>query len=185
MKRFLLVAAFIVCALFVAGPASAVTLGADDVIGWVVNGAPSDLSDEVNYSNGIILAYTNSDPGPTACFGETCYGTNFGDFGALDPVTGTGAVTVNPPFTFPVDLSGGSYDYVYAKFGGFGTLYYLGGATSLDGITLGVFPPGVDTGGGLSHYVFFNPTQVPEGATLMMLGFGLAGVGTLRRFVKL
>jgi hypothetical protein len=158
-------------------------LGADDVIGWVVNGTPSDLASEINYANGIITAYNGSDPGPTACFGNNCYGTNFGDFGALDPVSGTGAVSVDPPFTFPVDLSGGSYDYVYAKMGGFGTLYWLGGASSLDGITT-VFPPGISTGGGLSHYVFFNPTQVPEAGTLMLLGFGLAGLGSFRRFMK-
>jgi hypothetical protein len=184
VKRFLLVAAALVCALAIASPASAIVLNGDDVIGWVVNGTPSDLTSEIEYANDIIDLYNPTfASGPTACDGNTCYATNDGAFGVLDPVVGTGAVTVDPPFTFPVDLSGGSYDYVYAKMGGFGTLYYLGGATSLDGITT-VFPPGVSTGGGLSHYVFFNPTEVPEPGTVMLLGFGLAGVVTFRRFRK-
>jgi hypothetical protein len=183
MKRFLLVAAFIACALFVAGPASAVTLDADDLIGTVVNGTPSDPASELTYANQLITMYNTSTSPVTI-------GTNTFTLDAgvnvpappLDPALATGAVTVDPP-VFPVDLTTTSYDYVYAKFGGFGALFWLGGATSLDGISLD--PPSGVQGGGLSHYTFFNPTQVPEGATLMLLGFGLAGVGTLRRFMKL
>jgi hypothetical protein len=181
MKRFLLVAAFVACALFVAGPASAFTLGLNDLIGTVDPATPSNIDAEVLFSNTLITAYNTSTSPPDVVIGPTtndltlAVGVNV-PAPPLDLVSATGALTVDPP-VIPYAL-GTSYDYVYAKFGGYGALYWLGGQT-------GNFEGFTGATSGLSHFVFFNPTQVPEGATLMMLGFGLAGVGTLRRFVKL
>jgi hypothetical protein len=184
VKRFLLVVALVVCAVGFAGPASAITLDSSYLIGTVINATPSSPTDEVNYSNQLITMY-NTDPNILTA---TTLGNDF--FLAdpmsinvpgedLDLVVLAGSLTSDPP-TFPSD---GGYDYLFAKFGGFGALFWVGGET-VDGISL-TPPEGVE-GGGLSHYVLFNPgtTQVPEAGTLMLLGFGLAGVGTLRRFLK-
>ncbi|MBW6504145.1 PEP-CTERM sorting domain-containing protein [bacterium] len=181
MKRFLLVVALIVCAVGFAGPASAVVLDDSYLIGTVIDGAPSSPTDEVGYANQLISMYNTGDPGPTVVGTETFALDVGGNVPAppLDPVVLAGSLTSDPP-TFP---STAGYDYLYAKFGGYGALFFIDGL-SFDSISL--TPPEGVQGGGLSHYALFNPgtTQVPEAGTLMLLGFGLAGVGTLRRFLK-
>lgn len=185
VKRFLLVAVALVCALAIAGPASAVVLDSGDLVGIIINGTPSDLASEVIYSNYLIDGYNSSTSGPFACDGNSCdpYDPNFGAFGTLNNVSATGAVEPASPF-FPIDLTSTSFEYLYAKFGGYAALFSLDAYTSIEGIdTSGFEPAGV--GGGLSHVALLNPTSVPEPGTLMLLGFGLAGMGTFRRFKKL
>jgi PEP-CTERM motif len=182
MKRFFLVVAVLVCAVGFAGPASAVTLGADDLIGYVIKGTNASPTEEVSYANKLIDMYLN---GPA----EDTIGTN--DFflanggsvpaaGTLDPVSLTDGAKVDPP-TFPSD---GGYDYLYAKFGGFAALFWVDGAI-VDGISLAP-PEGVE-GGGLSHYSLYNPgtTQVPEAGALLMFGSGLIGLVGYRRMRRM
>ena len=185
MKRFLLVVACIVCVLAVAAPAKAATLGFGDLIGTIINGAPANLGDETLYAQKLIDEYraSNNGPGnynPPGPINETWQVYNLGSFGVLPDATG-GVKDETGPF-FPIDLTSTSYEYLYAKFGGYGALFSLDDYPSIEGIdTSGVQPAGIP-GGGLSHVTLFNPTKVPEPMTLMLLGFGLAGVGTLRRF---
>jgi hypothetical protein len=187
MKRFLLVAAFIACALFVAGPANATVLDSSYLIGTVVDGIPSGAEQELLYVNSLITAYNNNtaagiifDAGPPLVNETFTTTTLVTDFGLLPSPAVFGTKDDSAPF-FNIDLSTTPYTYLYAKYGAaggdqFGALYFIAGLTSIENI---------NPNQGLSHVSLYNPTQVPEGATLMLLGFGLAGVGTLRRFMKL
>ena len=189
VKRFLIVAACFVCAVAYAGPANAVFLGSGDLVGTIVDGVPTGAGDELAYIQALVDAY-NAPPGPTTgtVSSETWYLESAPpDFGATlpDPIFGT--KDDSAPF-FDIDLSSGTtYTYLYAKYGGgqtggYSALYYIDGITLIEGI-IPTVPIGATSGLGLSHVSLYN-RQVPEPATLMLLGFGLAGLGTFRRFRK-
>ena len=169
MKRFLLVVACLVCALAMASPASAVVLGADQLVGTKADASPANIASELGYANTLITAYNLGGPAPAGY--------------ALDPplpTTPLPAATggVKTEDVLPANTTGSSY--IWLKLGPSGALYYIAG---LDTVT-GFSNPFGSQGFGFSHATLFGPTQVPEGATLMLLGFGLAGVGTFRRFLK-
>ena len=188
MKRFLIVAACFVCAVAFAGPANAVVLGSGDLIGTIVDGVPSGAGEELVYIQALVDAY-NAPPGPTSgtVNSETWYLESAPpDFGATLPNPIFGTKDDSAPF-FDIDLSSGTYTYLYAKYGGgqtggYSALYFIDGITLIEGITPTV-PTGATSGLGLSHVSLYN-RQVPEPATLMLLGFGFAGIGTFRRFMK-
>ena len=183
MKRLLLVVACIVSAVAVANPVSAVTLTSSDLIGYVIDGAPSSPTDEVAYANQLISMY-NADPnitGPIVVGTETFILSLGGNVPPEDLalLVLAGSLTIDPP-VLPYDTSPDAYDYLLAKFGGYSALFWLGGETVIDGITLD--PPAGVQGGGLSHFAFFNPTtRVPEAGALFMFGSGLIGLVGYRR----
>jgi hypothetical protein len=184
MKRFLLAVTCLVCALAVAVPASSAVLGLEFLVGTVEPAVPADPSDELTYSNNLIT-FWNGGADPSG--GGYTYDVTIAGAGGSVPTPldlATGGVQFDAGDVSGLDLTG--YTYVFAKFGQDGALYYLDGSiTSLDGFDP-AWGPFTQQGGGLSHVTLFGPgtTRVPEAGTLMLLGFGLAGVGTLRRFIK-
>jgi hypothetical protein len=77
----------------------------------------------------------------------------------------------------------GTYDYLFAHYGGprggFAEVWYVGDLSGM--ITI----PGNAFGHGLSGWALFTaPTGVPDGgATVMLLGAALAGLGMMRRYL--
>ena len=189
MKRLLLVAVCLVCALFVAGPSSAVELTIDDVIGTVIPSNPASTEAERTYSQKLIDLYNAGTLTPVT---DTLIPPHSVTFNVYDPNYNDFIVDFGGPLpaaTGGVDLGLGvngvfntaGYTYLYAKFGNNGVLYWLDGATSVSNL---VAPSGLGLEGGTGLSGVRLYTQVPEGGTLMLLGFGLAGVGTFRRFMK-
>lgn len=179
MKRFFLMAACFVCILAIAGPASAVTIGTSQLVGTKDWAQPADIANENDYANNLIVLYNAGATGggyTTNPSGPPVFGPTLPDL----PLIAAGDGVRFATFAAAGDTT--AYSYVWTKLGNSGALYYLGGLTeSVSGIDPNPFGP---TGSGLSHVTFFGPTQVPEAGTLMLLGFGLAGVGTFRRFMK-
>lgn len=190
MKRFLLVVACVVCAIGFAGPASATFLGPGDLIGTIVDGVPSGNPDELAYVQALINNY-NSIGGLTTGPVDAEIWTLNNDrpaFGNSLPSPIFGFKDEGSPF-FNIDLTGTSYLYLYAKYGGgqtggYSALYYLDSYTLIEGINPTV-PSGATAGLGLSHVTLWNPTQVPEAGALLMFGSGLIGLVGYRRMRRM
>ena len=182
MKKHLLVLTFLVCALLIAGPANAISLGFNDLIGNVAPGTPANLTEEAIRAGHIIDLYNVGAGGefvPSTGPGVPDYtyfivgGENV-PLPIIPSILGTG---VELPLGNPTP--GAAYTYVLAKLGQDDYLYYLGN----DMTPISIVDP-VGQGLGLSHLTLFNPTSVPEPGTLMLLGLGLVGVVAVRRFRK-
>lgn len=176
MKKSFLVVICLVCAVFVAGPANAVTLGLTDLIGTVVPGSPADEANELARLNQLITRY-NADLFAPVTIGLYTYDVSPGSqiFGALP--TATGGVHVDTAGVIPFDLTS-PYLYLMAKFGNQDAFYFLNGQTGTLTDLVSPFPA---KGGGLSHLTLFNPTQVPEAGALLLFGTGLIGLVGYRR----
>ena len=183
MKRYLLVAVCLVCALAAASPASATLLDENYIIGTVMDAAPASVANELVYAQNLINLYNVGTTGPTVIGTESynVWGANVGVFGVLT-TEDMGGFKVNGGNTtaFPLDVTGSTY--LWAKFGGYGALYWLDSIVSVDGIDTSGTQPSSVRGGGLSHV-----TLIPEPGTLILLGSGLLGlalVGGRKKFRK-
>lgn len=199
MKRFLLITMCLVCALAVAAPAKAATLGLEYLVGFVAPSTPANPSDELVLAQNLIDWYNGGGGASIDPSIDTNGGAN-GDGNSPNPVIdytyglqagsvvlaagvlpdATGGTQMVAPLDYPVDLTG--YTYLWAKFGPDGALYYLDGFSSLSGF-LPETGPFSSTGHGLSGITLFGPgtTLVPEAGALIMFGTGLIGLIGYRR----
>ena len=183
MKRILLVAACLVFALMIASPASAVVVLDFGIYGLGTSepGTPAGDQYELDRLNYLISLANPGTPDLPAPDTPNYTSLNLGTATAAAiplpyPATfdaGDKFSTSSTSFTLP-----GSYSYLLAKFANNTAYFYIGGLTG--DIEIGN-PFGE---GGISHVSLFGPSQVPEPGTVMLLGFGLAGIGTFRRFKK-
>jgi len=180
MKKLLLLITCLICALAVAGPANAITIGLEYLFGTAVPGHPANpaaelvrLNQAIDYYNTYVGPPIPSAPITNGIYDYVVYhGSNVPS--PLPDAIGPGEQIVQNVFPFDITTP---YLYLVAKFGDQDAFYYLGGQTGE--ITL-VSPFPVQ-GGGISHITLFNPTPIPEPATMLLLGSGLIGLAGLAR----
>lgn len=189
MKRFLVVAVALVCAMGVLAPANAAVLLDWDVygIGTVVPAEPpggdavevENLQYFINNFNGVSL-----NPLPYSHTYTPDYGSAVTALASL-PTPATWGEKDDSPSSLLVDLSAlsASYDYLLAKYGPNDAFYYIGGLTG-EFLLDSPFPA---NGGGLSHVSYFNgtTTRVPEAGALILFGSGLVGLVGYRRMRRM
>jgi hypothetical protein len=168
--------ALVLCA-GLASVANALTIGDSNELGFVTFGIPSGDSDRtayVNHLKGMVI-------GTSDTFLGNGFQRSLNVFAPLD----TAVFALNGTST-TINLGTGGYMYLFAKYDGpnYGSeVWYINGMTG--NITIPA-----DAGSapyGLSGWTLFTPgtPSVPDGgATLMLLGSALAGLGAVRRFLK-
>jgi hypothetical protein len=166
--------ALVLCA-GLASVANALTIGDSNELGFVSFGIPSGDADRTAYVNHL----KGMAPGTSDTFMSNGFQRSANIFAPLD----TAVFNSNGTST-SIDLGTGGFMYLFAKYDGpnYGAeVWYINGMT-------GTITIPADAGGyGLSGWTLFTPgtPSVPDGgATLMLLGTGLAGLGAVRRFLK-
>ena len=182
-KLALLCTAFCAAAILAFSPnASAdATLGFfpdPHVVGTITPGAPADPADVATYINFMIALA----PGGSGTFAGQDITRTTNLFGSLPTATDVGSVSGTGT---SVDLGGGTFTYLFAKYDGPNDLSQVWNISGLTGtITIPGFGP---NGYGLSGWILFNPGGggVPDGGTtVMLLGAALGALGMARRFLK-
>ena len=190
-KLALLCTAFCAAAMLAFSPnASAdATLGFfpdTHVVGTVSPGAPADPNDVVNYVNFMITlapgtAQDHTFPAPPPNNTQhVTRSTNL--FGSLPTATVTGHDGTGTS----VDLMGGTFTYLFAKYDGpndSSVVWNIAGITGT--ITI---PANGPSGYGLSGWILFGPGGTPPGVpdggtTVMLLGAALGTLGMARRYI--
>jgi hypothetical protein len=168
-----------------AGSAQAISLTVGDAyyLGRVIDGVPSNPANEVRYINSLTGLIAGA--GAVACSlepTEDCDRLSSTVAGPFAVATEVGSFKNDSTPLSGVNATG--WVYVIGKYGsgssgGGEYVWFINGAIS-GTITLpSTFAPG---GPGLSHISLYNKTTVPDGgATLMLLGGALVGLGALRR----
>lgn len=166
--------------------AGAVVMGDGNYVGQVVNGAPANAVSEVGYINFLITLDTG------AGFPVAVDNPALGDDEMYDRIDSTiDPAPLEPlPGGFPaattaggqnglgasatIDASG--FQYLLAKYGGFTWVWY-----SETGFSATEAVPQSK----LSHISLYNGISVPDaGASLVLFGAGLVGIGLVRRRVS-
>lgn len=182
MKKTILV---FICALALGlgATASAAPIAITDTnyLGYIDPGAPADATNEALFIN-AIRSLSLGELDPLVNLGNpqdpyTAY-RSWNVFASLPAASAVGADS-NNGYTGGTlqDVTG--WQYLLVKFGNTSHVWVLDPAATIDieiPAALGT------TGGGTSHYSLYNYSGVPDGgATLMLLGGALVGLGALRR----
>lgn len=192
MRKLLFIVGCTLAVMASAAPVGATSLTfqspADHYIGFFRPPEPSSLASEVGYINTLIgvapganLTVEIAGPPKRTYYYDRAGSTATG----LSPADLTGAVQFN---SLPANgIYVGGWTYLLAKYdgpNGGAMVWYVGDLTNVDIPSSYDLPGGQDGAQGLSHYSLFNPYQqdTPDGgATLMLLGGALIGMGALRR----
>ena len=176
-----------------AAPASALTINDAGVVGTVEagtqNSSPPNETEWANYLLSLGASATTTADGNTPLDGQNeTYKTSSTDYnGTLSTGTQSGAVGSNDPIP---NVAGAEYALV--KYDGQNAGYVLynvadfdGGSGNLPEFSYSIW--GKATQYRVSHVTTFGgkTTTVPDGgATLILLGAALSGLGAARRFMK-
>ena len=155
-------------------------------VGQIVDGIPSSVADEMGYISDLITLAPGAPPTAIPPSTETynrLNSTNNGPFPDPNTLIGTKFDMRDGWPTSLISVNG--VTYILAKYdahnpGAGAYVWLLTGLLPVDTVTLPTLSPG---GYGISHYTVFGavPTVPDGGATLMMLGGALVGLGALRR----
>jgi len=169
-----------------AGTAQAISLTVGDAyyLGKVIDGVPSNPANEVNYINSLKVLAAGAAAVPCSLEPtESCDRLSSSVNASSSPVATTvGSFKNDTTPSAGFDATGWVYvigKYGSASSGGGEYVWFINGALT-GTYTLPTKFEG--DGPGLSHISAYNKTTVPDGgATLMLLGGALVGLGALRR----
>lgn len=180
MKKIIIALVMAVCLVGFVGPAKAISLTADDLIGTVLPGSPATEILELGRLNQLITMNNTGTPTSPYTLGDYTYTLVVGSNVPVTLVEAFGGFKITAAEGVILESVTTPYMYLMAKFGNKDAFYYLGGQTgSIESLFIPTaFGP---RGNGLSHITLFNPTSVPEPATLILMGLGLLGVAGFRR----
>ena len=153
------------------------------VVGSVSPGAPADPADVATYINFMIDLPS---PGSGTFAGQNITRTS-NAFGSLPDADGSNTGGSVSGTGTSVDLGGGTYHYLFAKYDGQNDLSQVWNISGLTGVI--TIPGDGPLGYGLSGWILFNPGGTPPGlpdggTTVMLLGAALGALGMARRFLK-
>ena len=180
MKRFSMLFFATVLAVALGSTAALATpidlaVGDAYYLGRINDGVPSGDSQTEGYVN--YLRTLTAGQGSTPYLGET-YDRLNSTVGGPFPV----AVYIDRDNTGNNTINAAGYGYILAKYGNNPSLvWFVNGSVTEITVPTSYLLPGT-TGGGLSHVAWLSRVTVPDGgATLMLLGGALLGLGALRR----